>query len=232
MNIIGNIHLIDDAHIDILQRELSTNPPPGGYLATGTLLCMDMDETDDRLEQWFPNHCQKATLLCPPPIAMYKEIDGDEEGFIQAYNDYLDYDPSVQDFVSSMLLFLHIGGNILLYTPSLISDGAIWINTLSMWFFTRYGVTIGTPMSKADYDPKYDGMIADMLYRKGLMNVFDYINSCVNPVPPLDIEEKLCLDLELFCPIGEHPMELYYHMRNSLFNNGIPVIKPAVMFEK
>lgn len=231
MNIIGTIYLVDEPNIDVLKRNLMNIPPPGGRLATGTIMCMDMDETDNMLELWFPEHCQKATLLCPPPLAMYKEIDGDLEGFIQAYNEYLDYDESVQDFIASMLLYLHIGGDILLYTPSHIEDDAIWVNTLVMYFFTRFGITIGTSATnQAAYDPRYDSVVAVFIYSKGLMDVFDFVNSYLNPYPDPSIVERLCMDLSRFCGPGDNPMELYDSMITSLTCYGTPLLRPAVVF--
>jgi len=233
MNILGTIYMMDEPRLDVLRGWLNTTPPPMGNMATGTMICMDMDETDNKLEVEFPDHCQKATLLCPPPLAMYKEIDGDEEGFIQAYNEYLDYDSSVQDFIASMLMYLHMGGHIFMYSPSYIDDCPIWLNTLMLFFFTRYGITIGTSESNGSmYDQRYDGVIADLLYRKGFMNVFDYINSNTSNILDSDIEEKVCLDLEPFTPIGEHPLEMYRYMKDSLLKYGLPIIKPAVIFER
>ena len=178
MNIIGTMFLVDEANMNVLRNNLMSFPPPGGGLATGTMLCIDMDDSDDSIEQQFPLHAQKGTLLCPPPSALYKEIDGDQEGFIMEYNMYLDNDPSVQDFIASMLLYLHIGGHILLYTPTPIDSDAIWLNTLQLFFYTRYGITIGTGINcPSSYDPSFDIKIANMLFAKSYMEVLDFIYS-------------------------------------------------------
>lgn len=233
MNIIGNIYLVDEPHIEMLKRELSMNPAPGGGLATGTMLCIDLDETDNTLEQMFPFHCQKGTLLCPPPKAMYREIDGDQEGFIQEYYAYLDYDESVQDFIASMLLFLHIGGNIRMYTPSYIEDDTIWMNTLLLFFFTRYGITIGTSAERpAGYDSRYDGQIANMMYRHGVMEIFDYVNSCTEMIAPYEFQDKICQDLLPYCGPEENPLDVFAHIRYSLTQEGKPITKPALIFDR
>lgn len=234
MNIIGTIYLVDEPHIDVLRANLMTTPPPGGSIATGTMLCIDLDETTDMLEMNFPDHCQKATLLCPPPLAMHKEIDGDMEGFIEAYNDYLDYDESVQEFIASILLYLHIGGNILMYIPSHIEDETVWVNTLVLYFYTRYGITIGSgPDKPASYDPKYDGEVADMMYSRGYMEVLDYINSTPNMVVvyPM-LRDKLCRDLLPYCAPGENPLDMYYYIKRCILQNGVPVYKPALVFDR
>lgn len=233
MNIIGNIYMMDEPHIDVLKRELALNPAPGGGLATGTMLCIDMDETTDQLEQMFPYHCQKGTLLCPPPKILYKEIDGDQEGFVQDYYAYLDYDEAVQDFVASMLLFLHIGGNIRMYTPSFIEDDSIWLNTLILFFFTRYGITIGTGADRPfSYDSRYDGHIANFMYSKGIMEIFDYVNSCTELIAPFEFQDKICQDLLPYCSVEENPLEVFAHMRYSLTQQGKPITKPALIFER
>lgn len=233
MNLIGTIYAVDESHIDMVKRELSINPPPMGAMATGSMICMDMDETNQELEQMFPNHVLKATLLCPPPSAMYKEIDGDQEGFIEEYYDYLDHDDSVQDFITTILLFLHVGGNILLYTPALLSDETVWMNTLLLFFFTRYGITIGTSgTSGYNYDQSYDGVVADMLFKHGYINVFDFINSNPYVLPSIDVQNKMMQELMPFCGPDEQPMDIYMQMRNSLSQYGAPLIKPALIFER
>jgi len=232
-NIIGTMYLIDEPHIDVLKSNLASTPPPGKGVATGTMLCMDMDESDNMLELWFPDHTQKATILCPPPIAMYKEIDGDQEGFIEEYYRYLDYDDSVQDFLASMLLYLHIGGHILLYTPSHLEDDAIWLNTLVLFFYTRYGITIGTGASDPfRYDERYDVQIANFIYERGFMDVFDFINSSANPFPPFTVQEKLYTDLLPLCQPGDSPLDMYQLMVNSLLQDGAPIYKAAITFDR
>ena len=99
----GSLFIVDEQHFDILKYNLSTNPPPGRGPAVGTLLCCDLDDGDDMLECMFPEHVQKATLLCPPPSALFKEIDGDMDGFISEYMSYLDYDNSVKEFYDKAL---------------------------------------------------------------------------------------------------------------------------------
>ena len=231
MNIIGTVYLVDEEHIDVLKSNLMNNPPPGGRIATGTMLCLDMDETDNMLEVWFPNHAQKATLLCPPPIAMYKSIDGDSEGFIDEYIRYLKYEESVNDFIASILLFLHLGGNILLYTPSNLGEDTVWLNTLMMFFYTEFGITIGTPTSACSYDPSYDSVIPNFMYLHGVMDLMDYIYSSTDiPLDPI-IQSKLRMELAPMTPIGEDPLEIYNIMKFHQAE-GLMAFKPAVTFDR
>ena len=233
MNIIGTMFLVDEANMNVLRNNLMSFPPPGGGLATGTMLCIDMDDADDSIEQQFPLHTQKGTLLCPPPSALYKEIDGDQEGFIMEYNMYLDNDPSVQDFIASMLLYLHIGGHILLYTPTPIDSDAIWLNTLQLFFYTRYGITIGTGINcPSSYDPSFDIKIANMLFSKSYMEVLDFIYSVGADSLTMitgDTLNKVLYELEPYCA-GDNPMDLLNFIYNNLLMGCPPAYKPAVMF--
>lgn len=226
MNILGSMYIFDASGFDILTKQLSVCPPPQGALRPGTCVCMDMDETTDDLERMFPLHTMKATLFCPPPSTMIKEIDGDAEGFIMEYNDYLEHDDSVQEFIATMLLFLHAGGQVLLYSPAMLEDGAGWLNTLMIFFYTRYGITIGTPTNEFSYDPTYDGIIAEMLYNKGYIDVFDYCNSTPNNVP----SSKALYELSRFCGPGETPIEVYNRIKMNVMYNGVPIMKPGVIF--
>ena len=46
MNIIGTMFLVDEANMNVLRNNLMSFPPPGGGLATGTMLCIDIDDSD------------------------------------------------------------------------------------------------------------------------------------------------------------------------------------------
>lgn len=236
MNIIGTIFFVDEKHMDVLQQNLSTMAPPGmpGVPNNMTMLCIDMSEEDDQIEQWFPNHSQKGTLLTPPPSALYKQIDGDQEGFIVEYNNYLDNDQSVRDFVASMLYYLHIGGNILLYTPTEMDADSIWLNTLRLWFYSRFGITIGTGLQDSfAYDAKYDYIIANELYgRLGAMSVTDFIYSIgadITKVDPINMQ-KFYQEMEPFVMAGEDPFSILQFIQYNLLTGGSPAYKPAVLF--
>jgi hypothetical protein len=228
MNILGSIYIVDQPHINVLLSQLASTPPPS---CGGKVLCMDMDETQDEIEKMFPDHTVKATLFCPPPSAMYKEIDGDQEGFITDYNNYLDYDNAVQDYIAAMLYFMHTGGNITLYSPAVISDGATWLNTLMIFFYTRYGIVIGTETTPSSYDDKYDAEIATFLYEKGHMDVIDYCNSYPNNYfPDARVADKVYFELAHIAGPYENPQEVYTRIANNVINYGVPILRPAVTF--
>lgn len=234
-NILGTIYLMDEDCIDVLRKNLTTMPPPGGFPdPKATILCIDMSDEDDHLEKWFPHHTQKGTLLLPPPSALYKQIDGDQEGFITEYNNYLDNDQSVKDFVATMLYYMHIGGNILLYTPTEINSGAVWINVLELWFYSRYGITMGTaPDAPFFYDQNYDYIVANELYTcLGMMSALDFVYSVdadLSKVTPANMQ-RLYQDLQPLVMEGEDPFSILYFIRGNLLSGYPPAYKPAVVF--
>ena len=67
--LLGNLYLAEDINF---VRTVLSDP-------MSRTICMSMDEADDTLEREFPNLVQKSTILCPPPSAIYKEVDGELE---------------------------------------------------------------------------------------------------------------------------------------------------------
>ena len=76
MIISGTIYLIDENGIGILRNTL-LNPDTGPRTVV-----FNMDDTSKELEEQFPQQATAATVLAPAPDAIYCEIDGDHEGFI------------------------------------------------------------------------------------------------------------------------------------------------------
>ena len=232
MNINGVVYLVDVPNINVLKHKLSTTPPPNGGVIMNTTLCLDMDETDNMIELWFPYHAQKATLLCPPPIAMYKEIDGDQEGFIQEYNKYLEPDQTVQEFIPSIILYLYRGGTVMIYSPSYIADETIWVNILMMYFYTRFGLKIGTSAQDGFYyDTRYDPSIAMYLYYHNMIPWQEFISICsINPFrSDAHIASKLSYDMQSVCG-SINPEQYYLELMNGISNH--KTLQPLVTFER
>lgn len=234
MILFGTLNIIDEQHIDLLQYHLSNNLPPiPGQIIKNTLMCIDLDETSNELEERFPNHTQKATLLLPPPVAMMKYVDGDQEGFIEEYNAYLDYENSVQEFISSILYYMYMGGNILIYVPVCMDDDTIWLNTLQLFFFTRYGITIGTSAEhKYMYDENYDREINNLLYARDYINIFDYTYNSTYTMPSREVWDKAERDLMIIGGPESNPIETFNLIKASPITSGtgIGVCKPALYF--
>jgi hypothetical protein len=230
----GTMYLIDEQHIDVLKNNLMTMPPPMGGRIYGSVLCLDMDETSDDIEQMFPMHTQKATLLTPPPIAMQYYVDGNAEGFIEQYNYYLDFEESVQEFICSMLFYMHMGGNILLYCPQCLDDDSIWLNTLQVFFYTRYGITTGTSAEhRYQFDMNYNDAVNNLLYSKGFISIIEYINETSNLAGPGQpgslIWNKAMIDLPRIGGYDVNPIDTYLYIKHRGLS-GRPFSVPGLSF--
>ena len=233
MLLLGTLNLMDEPHMDLLQYQLSTHVPPAPGIIQNTVMCMDLDETSTELEDKFPNHTQKATLLLPPPAAMMKYVDGDQEGFIEEYNLYLEYESSVQEFISSMIYFMYMGGNVLLYAPVCMDDDTIWINTLQLFFFTRYGISIGTSAEHPyAYDQNYDSVVNNLLYSKDYIDIFSYTYNSTYSMPSSEVWDKAVRDLMTIGGPESNPVEIFGMIKASpcTSGNGVAVVRPALYF--
>lgn len=220
MNILGTLYLADD--INFVRLVLSD--------PTSRTICLSTDEADNTLEKEFPMMVQKATILCAPPSAIYKDIDGDHEGFVNEYTEYLN-SSSVTDFIALVLAFMHRGGNVLLYIPSYTED-SIWVNTLLINLLDRFGILAGMSEDKSfSYNPEYDAIIADVIYTYGYISVFDYISSYPFTEPSPQAIDRLNIDLAPYCEPGQCGAALFCSIKLNIICNGAnPIVKPAVIF--
>lgn len=222
MMLLGTLYLADDINF---VRTVLSDP-------MSKTICMSMDEADETLEQEFPRLVQKSTILCPPPSAIYKEVDGDTDGFIQEYLRYLD-SPSIIDFLTAMLYYMHTGGNILVYIPE-YTDDSIWVNILCNFLSSNFGIIPGSSAEKSYYyNPEYDYKILLTLYENGYMSIFEFIGSYPYQVLEPDQEhyriiDKVGNDLAPFCT-SEGPYELFNRLRYNIAHGSSPIIKPAML---
>ncbi len=221
MNINGTVYLADERSLDFLKQVLSTHNPPCYGAPQTTVMCVDLDDLDNMLEMWFPNHTQKGTLLLPPPISNTYLIDGLEEEFIQSYDYYLDTSDAVQDYIASILFYLYLGGNIIIYVPNMDND-VIWLNRLMLYFLSRYGITIGTPNCGFGYDINYDPIIMKIFYSRGLVDIIQYLNSVPEPYPDPMLANKIYSDIQAIMPIGSNPLQTYQQIVTNI-QRGIPI---------
>ena len=223
MNILGTLYTAEDPNF---VRTVLSDP-------RSNTICMSMDETDNTLESEFPNRVQVSTILCAPPSAIYKDIDGKHEEFIQDYNEYLD-SPPVTEFIAAMLSFMHRGGNILLYIPEFTED-SVWVNVLILNLYTRFGVTAGMSEDRSfSYDPRYDTVIANLLYYYGYIDIFDYLNSNPDIVPGQEVWDKVCIDLAPYCLSGENGLNVYSRLKYNIMSGNVnpnrPLMVPAMTY--
>lgn len=228
MNILGTLYLMDNKDL-VINSILN----PARFT-----ICMDTSETgnpdeDNLLSSMFPGNVQRATILNAPPKAVYAEIDGEHDKFIDLYNEYLD-SPSVTDFIAAMLSHMHRGydRDIIIYIPNYTED-AVWVNVLMINIFTRFGIHIGTSATDFfSYDQRYDQVIADTLYQYGYIDVFDYASSSVNYRISDCVYEKTLYELAPFCEPGEDPYSLFTRLKRHYLSTGVPITAPAVIFRQ
>ncbi|MBR1988199.1 MAG: hypothetical protein IKA36_04060 [Clostridia bacterium] len=217
----GSLFVTDDI---MFVRQILMDP-------RSTMLCLSLDEVDRSLEREF-NRVVPATLLLPPASAVCAEIDGDEERFIQEYSNYLNSEIPT-GFIVTILKLLHDAQNAIMYIPSFNED-SVWFNQLMMNFFVRWGITIGMSKEKGfNYDPRYDTVILEELYRNNYINVFQFIIETPMGYYPSDYYLSMKLQNELICFItpGETIFGFIAQYREAVFNAGTPFVKPAVSFD-
>lgn len=160
----GKLMLADNKSFGLFREAMYMSP---------TMICLDMDEEPNQLINMFPQRYQKFTLLCPPPSIMYKAIDGDEAGFAEEYDKYLE-SKECRELILVILKFLSIGGQGIMYIPE--TDDLIWVNQLLIHLFTNYGLSVGTTDRPFMYDARYDDPNSILLYTNDLMNTIEFLN--------------------------------------------------------
>lgn len=240
MTINGEVNIYDEQHLDALTSYLINCPPPQSGQLYGSVLCVDLDDAGEfDLDKKFPYHVQKGTVLCPPPSAIYKQIDGDADGFVREYQSYLANDELVMDFESTLLIYLKNGGRILIYSPAPIDGGVVWLDILLSHIMNKYGIIVGTDKIPFTYNPAYEVPNARNLFANNGINVLDFIYS-VGCEPNnmgfygiMDIYGKVLYELEQqFCYPGDDPQELLKFICVNSLCGYPPAYKPAIMFSR
>lgn len=122
---------------------------------------------------------QDSTILCPPPSAVYMEIDGNTNGFIDCYREYL-YSPEVRSFILMALFGMYRGMRLYLYLPEFTNE-SIWIGVLIGHLKDVYGIDVGLIGKKFAFDDQYSEDILCEWYARNFIDVFEFI-SYFNPM--------------------------------------------------
>ena len=114
---------------------------------------ISLDEDDEYIELSPLNNKNvvKGTILLPPIEAGWKEIDGDEFGYMEIYTNYL-ASPQVAEFITVLLATIYSGTNIIIYCPEFdrcVDNSSLYIKVLYRYLENLYGIHIGTN----DMDP-------------------------------------------------------------------------------
>lgn len=188
-----------------------------------TILCMDEQESE--LYKIYGDECIPATVLLPPPDAVYCQIDGNMDGFINGYNNWL-YSDTVQEYIGYLMLLLHSGVNIFLYIPDFDNE-SIWCNILLNFFAFEYGLIIGTDINSPFINndiPDIKFKRASIMYLCDCISMEDFIQY-IFPAPIIFRDNmipsiiKLGKDLIHKYPnIGDTPQSIYDNIKSKLMN--------------
>ena len=216
----GTIYLLKD--INIARSALSDQHP---------YVLLNVDDTDCELSREFPTKVQQSNILCPPPGILYKEIDGDIDGFVNGYNMYL-ASKEVDNFISMMMCCLYKGINLILYVID-YSDDSVWINILVSYLYKTYGIKVGISANdKFDFDIRYIGFDVDRMFVNGHINIFEYMSLCPHMSAPTfdkDLVSRIREELEPFTAFGVDPLYTFNLVKS--INPNIPA-RPALMFKE
>lgn len=223
--LLGTMELCDD--IEFIQYVIAQDS-----IGPNKVFVLNTDESDQTLETMYPDKCQCATLLCPPPVAVYKEIDGDRNGFVAEYLKYLS-EPSVEEFIAVMLACMHQGRSLLISVTD-YSEDSIWLNILRGYFEERFGIHIGTSENDLPFcNPAFGDRVIEFMYSYGVVDVFDFMMCESKQIPmdfSIDLINKLRSDLSPFAVNGQDPLELYGIIKTNQMMTGNPIIKPAISY--
>lgn len=223
----GTVYMTDD--LDLIFKALSD---PMNRAQGRSIMALSLDEMDSELERQYPYDAFKATCLLPPPTAIFHQIDGDTNAFVEEYTIYLQSDV-VTDFLSAVFKSLVNGVNIMMYTPSFGED-IVWINIFLQFMENYYGIHIGTSATNNFiYNPNFDIPLANTMYFYNAMDIIEFMIYTPDNyvVIPNHLVSKIAYDLRGLVGDKENPMDIFFEMRKIYHGCPNPVtLKPGITF--
>lgn len=187
-----------------------------------SIICIS-GESDTYQDLIKATNASVATILLPSYDAVMMELDGNIDGFVNAYFMHLSSnEPSM--FINLILRALYNGTNILLYLTKEESK-LNYINVFAKYFNDVFGITIGTESSPYIFNPLYLPIVYDTLYLNDLMTVSEYLggfpnNLITNP----NTASKAAMELSLFIPYGGDVLSSVNSYKMALIGNESPII--------
>ena len=154
MDLIGNIYITSDKNI--LFETMNMRPD---------VKIISLDENNELGID--PNRFVSGSILLPPVEAVIAEVDGNEQKYDMIYSAHIFSDP-VKDYMSSIIAFMYLGGELLLYYPD--SDYNNTLKKMLYFILSTYGIHIGiindpNPDNRVCYlDNRYEGLCLDLIY--------------------------------------------------------------------
>lgn len=200
-----------------------------------TTLIFSLDEVDHSLEKDYYRAIQ-ATVLLPPPSAIFAEIDGDSEKFVTEYREYLSSIVPT-DFIVTILKLLHDGIDGILYIPS-FNEESVWVNVLLSYLFETYGIKLGTSSTDGFlFDRRYKFKIAEDLFMRNYITALEYVaetyGNTYHTYIPETLVDKVYYEIRQFIPPGM-PLEKYcdWYVESMIQSQTGFLPMPAVTFEQ
>lgn len=186
-----------------------------------SIICIS-GETDEYQSLIQATNASIATILLPSYDAVMMELDGNVEGFIGSYFNYLSSkEPSM--FINLILRAIYNGTNVLLYLTKEESR-MNYINVFAKYFADVFGITIGSETTQYIFNPAYLPIIFDTLYLNDLMTTAEYIKYFPNTVivNPMTAT-KAAMELSLYVSQDNDVLAAVNHYK-SLFTGEAPVV--------
>lgn len=184
----GNITITDNVN---MVTDLAINPPNG-------IMIVNLDE----FTEFQGNNVIGGVALLPPPEAIMAQVDGDAQSYEMIYSNYFYNEPYIRTFMSAIIGYLHNGGSIIFYYPSLDTNESPTIQTLLNMIYIQYGIGIGiVGVSDCKYNFAYLGFWVSLLYLENIISLKDFIKY----FPKEDNIDYVTMDKLIFeiAPYGE-----------------------------
>ena len=151
------------------------------------------------------NNIIPGTCLLPPMEAKIAEADGDERKYDMIYSNYL-LEPFQYEFVSALLSYLYIGGNLILFLPEIGYSNTR--DKLIYFMYSLYGIHIGIvgnpnpQLGNCYYDDRCIPMWLNMIFLARTISPRDYLINYPVDAPITD-QNVMNLLIEQLEPCGK-----------------------------
>lgn len=216
-----SINVIDDCIRNNLQNQRTD------------IMILNFEETDSSLSKRFPQMVFNATILLPPASAIYEEINGNREAFINEYISFLSSDSAASEYISLILYSLHTGCHIVLYIPNM-KENMVWLNILSSYFLNQHGVFISNSVGVPSlYDNNFDIKNVTVLYNCAFIPIQEFMIFTPNGYRPdmndLMTWSKIRTDIAPYVYNPNEIVDTFVRMKQSLHIN--PNVQQSISFD-
>lgn len=132
----------------------------------------NMNESDQFIQA---TNASLVSVLLPPPSASMMEMDGNIQGYLESYYEYLNSGHAFM-FVCVILRAIYNDINVVLYTTPEESQLS-FMSVIAQFFQNQFGITIGTIDQPYQFNPNYFSMILEIMYLNNMMTADELLYS-------------------------------------------------------